>query len=211
MTKLVTFIGDVHGKAVEYYCDASHAISTGSDYTLQVGDLGVGLMSSLSEEIALDLHKDSRHSFIRGNHDSPDGVKLWSNYIPDGTVHASTGVFCVGGAYSIDREYRTPGLDWWIDEELSYNELSAIVDEYARLKPKVVMTHDCPEFVARQCFSWYKNFENSTITRHALQVMCDLHMPDLWVFGHWHHHVDLRIDKTRFVCLDELETLTVEV
>jgi hypothetical protein len=54
----------------------------------------------------------------------------------------------VGGTASNDCAYRHEGYDWWPDEELSSDELKRIIALYIERKPRVMVTHDCPEEVA---------------------------------------------------------------
>ncbi len=182
------YIGDVHGKMGEYL----HIID-GCTESVQVGDFGAGFVTLPALGPA--------HRFIRGNHDSPAVCRQHPNWIQDGTHE--NGVFFVGGAKSIDRAYRIEGISWWPDEELSYAELTGIVDEYAKWQPEVMVTHDCPEVIANALFGGFK-INVDSITRQALDVALNAHAPKTWIFGHWHMNVDRVINGTRFICLGEL-------
>jgi hypothetical protein len=116
----------------------------------------------------------------------------------------------VGGAYSIDRAWRTEGYDWWPDEQLSIKDLDWITGDYLKLKPKVMVTHDCPQDVAPHIKGSHHTYEQ-TRTGQALQMMWSAHSPDLWVFGHHHHSFDQVCNGTRFVCLAELEARDLDV
>lgn len=214
MTK-IRLIGDVHGKWGAYkkiIRDCPHP-------SLQVGDMGVGfkrwdpveerLVSSSNPPYDAMSAGDNR--FIRGNHDSPDDCFRHPFWVPDGSFHH--GIFCVGGAVSIDRAYRTEGIDWWADEELSLARLDQIVTDYSEKKPSVVVTHDCPESVAGQIMSTFNKtkIEDGSRTRQALEVMLYRHRPKLWVFGHWHHSIRFAMGGCLFVCLAELEHVDVDL
>jgi hypothetical protein len=41
--------------------------------------------------------------------------------------------------------------------------------------------------------------------------MFSIHKPDLWIFGHWHCDADEVIDGTRFICLNELSYVDVDM
>jgi hypothetical protein len=43
-----------------------------------------------------------------------------------------------------------------------------------------------------------------------LEELFNIHKPELWVFGHYHVSRTVEEQGTRFVCLNELETLDVE-
>ena len=63
-------------------------------------------------------------------------------WIPDGHYDPNWDIMFVGGAFSVDRHLRTRGLDWWEDEEYSIRELTAIVDRFAAVQPRIMVTHD---------------------------------------------------------------------
>lgn len=113
----------------------------------------------------------------------------------------------IGGAVSVDKAYRLEGYSWWPDEELSYSELQLLVDKYIAVRPRTMITHDCPEDVAvAMCYHLRKSkIGDGSRSRQAFQAMLSVHSPDLWVFGHWHHSLDVTSNGTRFVCLAELE------
>jgi len=199
-------IGDVHGKWDSY----KNIIDYSPHPTIQVGDFGVGFgpLERADEPMGDYLEpQGTRHRFIRGNHDNPAVCKQFPQYIQDGTVENN--VMFVGGAWSIDRGWRTPNWDWWEDEELSIEELHTVVDVYRTMKPEIMITHDCP-----QSFSTKWIVENGlgmgpnaipTRTGQALDAMLSLHTPKLWVFGHWHTNIDVEWNDTRFICLNELD------
>ena len=118
-------------------------------------------------------------------------------------------MFFVRGAWSIDQAFRTPGFDWFVEEQLSYEELGDAVLAYAELKPEIMLSHEAPysllpylnlnvEFAQR-----YGHTTNMIPTRTnlALDNMFKTHKPKLWVLGHYHRYFDQVIDGTRFVIL----------
>jgi hypothetical protein len=145
--------------------------------------------------------------FIRGNHDNPGECRKHSQWIADGLIDDN--VMFIGGAISIDKEWRVPDYSWWEDEELSIPELNALVDKYVGAKPRVMITHDCPNEVGELLLSQYiaggPFAKLQSRTCQALQHMWSAHSPTLWVFGHHHHSFDHTLRGTRFVCLAELE------
>lgn len=214
---VIRFIGDVHGKYNAY-----KRILKDSPPSVQVGDMGVGFMKLRPDNDVqyltnppYDRMVAGNHKFIRGNHDNPAVCRKHSQYIADGTYWAPQRMMFVGGASSVDRALRTEGVDWWADEELSIAELNTIVDDYIRFKPKIMVTHDCPEEVAKAAFfDRHRGKLNpgvSARTRQAFQSMFSAHSPDLWVYGHWHAPFDHVIGGTRFLCLAELEFRDIEV
>jgi len=197
------FIGDVHGKH-RNYIDLIRSLN--SNKTVQIGDFGVGF-GDWHKNVTEGLDEAciaSGGRFIRGNHDNPEACKAMKSWISDGTIENN--VMYIGGALSIDAYARLQGWNWWEDEELSYDELFNLNDIYEEAKPRVMVTHECPEEVAVALFPFYRRDFDSR-TRKAFQSMFELHRPGTWVFGHWHHDVDKVINGTRFICLNELSTI----
>ena len=184
------FIGDCHGKIAEYL-----AICSGCERSVQVGDMGLGFKG-----VYLPHDEVISHRFVRGNHDDPNACAEHPYWIEDGTY--KDGIMYIGGAWSIDREYRTEGVSWWRDEELSMEELNNIVDMAVKNKPRVMVTHDCPTSVLDKIFGY--PYIIKTRTGQALDTILELCKPKLWIFGHHHKDVDKVIDGTRFICLNEL-------
>lgn len=199
-------IGDIHGKISAY-----SNLLIGVEESIQVGDFGIGFLGKEREEKLLEFNKNyPNHWFIRGNHDHPQKCTEYPNYVYDGFV--KNDIMFVGGAWSIDHASRLEGFDWWQDEECSIEELNRIIELYALAKPRVMITHDCPESVSYQLFcSDNGKLHYKTRTGQALQAMFEIHKPDLWVFGHWHMDIDQYVKNTRFICLDELTYIDVDM
>ena len=208
---LTRIIGDVHGKWKSY----REIVDNCAHLSVQVGDFGVGFAGVNAEEEMNQFHSTGQHRFIRGNHDHPAVCKTaMTGYIADGTVEGD--VMYVGGAWSIDREWRVEGQDWWRDEELSYSELDQLIATYESVRPRVMITHDCPTLAAYRMFVRDgKGIAGRAVylsrTGEALQAMFEIHQPEHWYFGHWHHTVSMTIDGTVFQCLGELDYVDVEL
>lgn len=218
MPPIIRFIGDVHGKYGRY-----KTILADSPYpTIQVGDMGVGFRrwphGEPSANPPFDQMKAGDHRFIRGNHDNPDVCRRHPQCIADGTVQDD--VMFVGGALSIDASMRYEDFSWWRDEELSYPELMAIIELFAVARPRIMVTHECPELIAEMIIGRIPDLRGGRIkmdprfasrTRVAFQNMFEMHQPEIWIFGHYHVWFDENINGTRFVCIPELGTIDVQV
>lgn len=189
-------IGDVHGKFQGY-----ESIIADCDNSIQVGDFGLGFGRP-------EPDVDGNHKFIRGNHDNPASCKAHRNWIPDGTLHDGI-FFCIGGASSIDADMRTEGLNWWRDEELSYIEFQKIIEDYERIKPDYVISHDVPQTVCEMTFR--RLIRISDITRNALDTMLQIHKPKFWAYGHWHMDVTTNYEGCVFRCINELSWIDIDV
>jgi len=201
----VRLIGDIHGKWYDY-----QAVTSEADRSVQVGDFGIGFSGPYWHDRVNEFHADGNHRFIRGNHDSPNKCKEMVGWIPDGTVEDD--VMFIGGAWSIDWAYRTEGISWWRNEELSYDELSRLVDVYKEAKPRVMITHDAPYQIPVDLNLGFSGVEyRKTRTALAFQEMFEVHQPDFHFFGHWHKTVMTKINGTMFVCLNELDWVDVDL
>jgi len=196
---MLTVIGDVHGHYDQY-----ERMARKRDYTVQLGDLGFkyGCLKNLDAD---------RHKVIGGNHDNYDIIHEFPNYLGDFGNCSLGGVdfFFLRGAYSIDRGLRTIGVDWWPQEELSYESFESAKDLYKQTLPKIVITHCCPHSVIPYFLHSVDAAGKvyNTKTDWALQELLEVHNPSLWVFGHYHVSKSIDIEGTKFICLNELETL----
>jgi hypothetical protein len=203
------FIGDVHGKYERY-----KKILKGSSASIQVGDMGIGFWKTRTMgEPVPDVNpphkrmKEFNARFIRGNHDNPGKCRSNSQWIKDGTVEGN--MMFVGGAMSIDIYRRTEGLSWWRDEELSYGEWFEVIDKYNQVKPKYMVTHDCPTEIGKLIIP--DSEKHKSITAQALETMFESHKPDYWIFGHYHRSWRQNVLGTEFICLNELEHIDLEL
>lgn len=209
----IRLIGDVHGKFGRY-----RELIRDVPSSLQLGDMGVGFSRidwdgsrKWSSNPPYDAMAQGRHLFIRGNHDNPEVCQRHNFCVDDGNV--VDGIYCLGGATSIDRAWRTEGLDWWPDEQCSYAALECMIDDYAAIKPEIVCTHECPESIANMVLAAFnmRKIEDGSRTRQALERMFAIHQPRQWFFGHWHVSMCFEQNGTVFRCLNELEFADVEL
>lgn len=197
---MFTAIGDVHGK-YDLYLD----IARTKENTVQIGDLGFRYS-------CLDALDPALHKIVAGNHDNYDTITRLPHYLGDWGLHtlAGTEFFFLRGAYSIDRDSRTIGVDWWSQEEIPIEAFMEARTAYRELKPRIVITHTCPEVMA-PVFLEPRNSHRVHVTKTGwmLDELFGIHQPELWVFGHYHTSRTAIEGNTKFVCLNELETLDI--
>ena len=187
-------IGDVHGLVDKYW----KILQKHKGMSIQVGDFGF----KQQHEWHLKNIDFTQHTINFGNHD--DYTYLYQPHSCSNWSYAyESKLMTVRGAYSVDKAYRTENVDWWTNEELNYEEMQQAIDFYTFNKPKIMITHDCPQEVRQHLFYIHEK----SITTNGLQVMFEQHQPDLWIFGHHHKSENEVINGTRFICLAELETL----
>lgn len=196
--KPLVFVGDVHAKIDRLLSKLN------GDEVFQLGDMGLGFKG-------VYLPKQKNLRFIRGNHDSPQKCQAHPNYAGEFGYDDKRKLFYLGGAFSIDYQWRTEGVSWWRDEELNPVQLQEAAKQYAEVKPKIVATHDCPDSVRIKllreiAINFRPEKDVPTRTATALQAMFEQHKPDIWLFGHYHIDKDFEHEGTRFICLNELST-----
>ena len=205
-------IGDTHGMFSAYFEKIKQ-----SDCSIQLGDFG---LAKAWYKLVRNRIDPERHKIIPGNHDDyGGGIREEYTFGKDyGDVSWNNfNFFFVRGAWSIDHEYRTIGIDWWEEEELSYKELKKAIDLYELQKPEIMLSHDGPGKITSKIVGGYykKDYIRNYIARNyirsrtgdALREMFGLHKPKLWIFSHWHHNTFETVYGTLFVILDELSDI----
>ena len=123
-----------------------------------------------------------------------------------------TRIFTYGGATSVDKDLRVPGVSWWEHENPSVEELKdidkiiSIIREYG---VDYILTHTAPREVCRIVLnSVFGGTLTPCITADVLQKIYEniddnfIH----WYFGHW--HADWRGGK--FTCLYNEQPIPIE-
>ena len=170
------------------------------DCSLQVGDMGIFFEKNLAE--VKDLGPN--HKWFRGNHDNPSLCKLHPQYLGDYGYRSKPDLFWTAGGWSIDKDWRTPGLDWWPEEELAYTELLQAVELFKDSKPRIMVSHECPASAKWHLISLFPGKEvPPSRTATALEAMLQVHKPEYWVFGHWHQKKVFEHEDVTFICLGE--------
>jgi len=217
------FYGDIHGDfqwlQKNYKKDSPESIC-------QLGDMGVGFMltKSPSKEVIETLkslgmiNSDTLTSppvlggnfrFIAGNHDNPDLCLEHPNCLGRWGYIEEIDLFYISGGYSIDYivdgvQYRTPMIDWWANEELSNDELGAMIDKFVEVKPRYVISHECPGIAQSAMFPFTMKRQINNRTKLAMDQAFVEHSPEYWMFGHYHVNKSFIHEEggTHFRCID---------
>ena len=205
MTNKVLLIGDVHGKVNEYNGILNNAFVEEINDTIQLGDFGFQKQHDWFIE---NVHVGN-HKILFGNHDYyPYLDKPYSlgnfGYIEEYDL------FYIRGAWSIDYRYRVLGRDLFENEELNIQESNECIQLYKEIKPKYVISHDCPLMVYPSVITNTGKIRNSSTPR-LLDELFRTHRPEEWYFGHHHNSKTINMNNTKFQCLNELETYILEV
>lgn len=201
----IRIIGDVHGLIWDYI-----EIIKGVDKSIQLGDMGFKNQYTFMQKLMLEKEiKSVDHLFVPGNHD--DYNHLPSNSLGD-FGHKKIGqhkVMWIRGALSIDKKLRTSDVDWWQEEELSYNRGQDAINLYNEILPDIVLSHNCPFKILSNLYG--TAHKEVTITGQILDTCFEAHQPKMWLFGHHHQDKTFQIGRTTFKCLDELSYVDLEL
>lgn len=209
--KKILFIGDVHGDFNSYFQLLSQHEY---DLSIQLGDMGIGFPSTQETFNTIFPVSSKQNKFIRGNHDNPSVCRNHENYLGDYGV-TKEGLFYISGASSIDRQWRTAGVDWWYEEELSVWQLDDMIDLYKNILPKIVISHTPPAEIIQKMFNISDNEKKVLIptskTTTAFTEMLNIHKPEYWIFAHMHHSFNENINITQFIGLNILQHYLMEI
>ena len=206
----VGLLGDLHGDMRRL----EHVLKTKTDkhdYIIQLGDFGFSDDWAKSQK----LENLDKLRVVGGNHDDYNWIEEHKpacylgdfgvlDIIPDRKV------FFVRGAYSIDKEKRILDCSWWPQEELRIAKGYECWDLYSSVKPDIVLSHDCPQFVAP--YYWLATVNETTRTRQLLEALYFAHQPKLWFFGHYHTSKQVKqFEPTIFRCVGINELVTLDL
>lgn len=206
--KPIAIAGDWHGDVPWMRAVVDAASVAGADIILHVGDLAVlwpgrdkGKFDRRLQQ-RLEL-RDMHFAFIDGNHDNhhelralpldDDGLaplRPRVRYLPRGARFKYGGITVagLGGAYSIDREWRTEGKDWWPEEDVTDEDVDRLI---AGGPADVLLMHDAPSGVRvrTELDLPPQILEASRATRARLRRAVDELRPGNVFAGHWHQRV----------------------
>ncbi len=207
---LAAMVGDIHGKFREAEILIENILKKFPkiDIILHPGDLAFGWTGSFNWDYPFDIP----FFWCRGNHDNTDFLEKnqfpsWMHYKSSGSlsVFAKKRILWNGGATSIDRSMRIPGVSWWSGESITTEELNKCLEINSLIN--LLITH---EKAKNYEFNWnFQKFPDGASDREAIQQIVDKFKPSYHVFGHYHepdngvyYHQDGT--KTEWTCLPEI-------
>lgn len=228
----ILFAGDIHAdlKHADYLFRVASRFEV--DCIFALGDFGYWprfpKASAFAAEIPQMAHRYGIPVYwLDGNHEDHDSLdKLtggvrddfvpmgdrysgshWLWYSPRGHTWEWGGVrfMSVGGAYSVDKAVRKPGLDWFPQEDITDDDVDHAI---AQGKVDVLLTHDVPSvapvlekllIVKGRRYKLIPEAEKNRIQLEKVRVAT---RPKLLFHGHYHVNYRERIDGTLIVGLD---------
>ena len=224
MTK-IAFIGDIHGDARSAAHSMSYAYDHDAERVFFVGDSGWQFDDGFLTEMQWASEQFNYNvEFIDGNHENfdilydydiePDGYRHLSRnvlHIPRGTVMDINGinVLFIGGASSIDKHYRVPGIEWWpqelittrdIDKALTAQNVDVVVSHESPYVPKL-SNKGAEDDIAARGPEFAEAVNVSRQQRELLREILDQKQPRFWYHGHHHTRTTSILDGCQFECL----------
>ena len=208
----IAVAGDWHGNMRYAPRAVAYAAREGADVIVHLGDLGYYVHSAAMEVLATQLHRyRMRMLWVDGNHDDHPGIarlapdqdglhpvtdQVW--HVPRGYrwIWGDVRFLALGGAHSIDRRRRTPGVDWWPQETITPTQANDAIDAGPA---DVMFTHDCPAGVVPAGLEtnlppdWLAEEPAADQHRALLGTVVDTVSP-AWL---WHGHYHARYTTTR--------------
>lgn len=194
-----------------------------NDMLIILGDAGINYyLNETDNKIKEALGKYNIKLFcIRGNHEErPENIKSYKEidkfggkvfieeaypyimFAKDGEIYNIDGknILVIGGAYSIDKNYRLMyGYQWFKDEQLTEEEMNNIFDKVKNKHFDIVLTHTCPyKYEPREVFlPGIDQSKEDKKMEHFLDKIEENISYDKWYCGHY--HTEKQIGKLEFM------------
>lgn len=210
---MIYITGDTHGpidihKLNKRYFDDSTL--TKDDYLIICGDFGLVWDNSPEEKYWLDWLNEKNYTtlFIDGNHENHSllnsyPIETWSggkvHKIRNSILHLMRGqvftidnhtFFTMGGAASVDKDWRTPGKSWWPEEmpnEEEHTEANLNLYNYEN-EVDYIITHTAPTSIVNQLIPEIKPPDRLTDFLEDIKKSIKYKH---WYFGHFHDDQDI--------------------
>lgn len=207
--------GDIHGPIdIAKLGGSSFPLGktlTKDDYVIIAGDFGLVWDNGTEELYWRDWLEDRPWTtlFIDGNHENHEMLAElpeveWNggraHLLSSSVIHLMRGqvydidgskVFTMGGAQSVDKEWRLPQVSWWPEElpsKAEYDEAEANLDACG-WKVDYVITHCCATSMLRLVYSGQEIWQGADALTEWFEILEKRLDFRMWYFGH--HHVDM--------------------
>jgi hypothetical protein len=226
--EIIVFAGDWHGNGPWAADMIRSAKNNGADVIVQAGDTGFKFDHNFMRHLRRALTEtEIELYFVDGNHDEhPQLFNKWKldengfgiprftnpvevnriHYVPRGHRWDWNGktFMGLGGAVSVDRQWRVQGDSWWPEEQITPRQF-----EYAMRPGKVdvMVCHDICDSAElpnlRKSSGWPEDvLAESAEHRKIIQQVVDQVQPELFVHGHFHVRYDQMVGSMRVLSLD---------
>jgi len=120
------------------------------------------------------------------------------------TLIDDTNVMFCGGADSIDKYRRTPGVDWWSNEVITYRDMLSL-PEPETVKVDWLISHTCPSRLKEIIFDYNIINKFKDPSTDYLQYILENYKPSMWWFGHFHKHKYGKLENLQWKTLNYIK------
>lgn len=231
--KMIYITGDKHADFTNIYYFCENYKTSKKDTLIILGDAGINYYANKIDEVVKNILLEEPITFfcIHGNHEErPENLKDYKTKIfhkgivyyeekypnilfaKDGEIYEfnKNKVPVIGGAYSVDKDYRLQyGYNWYESEQPSEKTKEKVLKMINKHQDiDIILSHTCPyKYIPREMF--ISGINQSTVdfsTEKFLDKVEEKVNYKYWYCGHY--HTDKKIDKIRFMFndIDELKS-----
>ncbi len=221
----VGIAGDWHGNLTWAVSAVNEFDRAGIDTILHLGDFGVGFKNGDAYLRVLNqiLIKNKQTIYVTfGNHE--DYVRIAGmNVRDDGLIEIASNILgfprgyrwvwegrsfvSLGGANSIDKEFRLEGISWWAEEQISMGDAYRTMDGGFA---EIMLAHDAPTGVPipeNHRSNWSREaLAYAAQSSDTLRAVVDVVRPTMFFHGHYHIYYDKLVTLGDFVANDVYKT-----
>lgn len=223
--KLLIF-GDVHCEWDDLNATIAKAVRRHRDATalIQVGDLGYSWPGIKPFKLSKAYYSDCPDLYekaiklpfywLEGNHECFSQLEKDQGASQPGMIYQPRGsvidfgepvgrAMFFGGASSIDKDRRTPGVSWWPEESITYGQVRKTI-ETVDSPVDVMFTHEHP-LTFPYSDSRYDNKLFGISDKQALDAIREHFKPKWHFFGHHHDFGSGETLGTKWFCCPIIE------
>ena len=162
--------------------------------------------------------------FVDGNHENYFRLKQLKEIemfgskvgkVTDSIFHLRRGnIYCInnnyffvmGGASSMDKQYRIEGLSWWKEELPNYREMKYGLDNLKKYNNEVdyILSHTGPQSIINKIDGIPYIYPGDSLTKYFDNLKDNINFKR-WYFGHMHENIN--IDSKYFCIFDNIQLL----
>ena len=216
---MIIFVGDIHGdwnKFNSFMNEMNHKHKQPITFII-CGDVAYFWMFESIPRVKVP--KDCRVIWIPGNHENWEEIDKFPlgkiHELQDNVFLASFGaieeiegrkiLFC-GGAESIDKNMRTPFIDWFPQEIITHKDMNYILD-LQKQKVDILVSHTCANMIVDKLTKEFVFHEKQMDpSMKALDLIVEKFNPNFCIFGHFHKYFETTYNSIQWIGLSYLKS-----
>jgi len=189
----ILILGDVHAE----FGKLNEIINRKNpDLVICCGDFGYWPNVKTIDQFEKIKPNNSKILWIDGNHENhwalrdriTDEIVPNVIYMPRGSTYDlpdGRRILFMGGADSIDKQYRKIGYDWFPEELITQKDVMNLPD----CKIDILISHTCSNEIKDEKMIKLNPLKVKDSSNDALSYIWNKYRPKMWFFGHWHKFV----------------------